>query len=72
MTRVVYSYLQEILIPLPGANKRLALQAINEANGRAADAPFALEDICRMSAASARMMTIDVYSDGTRRIRGAP
>jgi hypothetical protein len=69
--KVVYTYWQEILIPLPSANERLALRAINEANGRDPDSPFSLEDICKMSTSSMRTLTIDVYSDGTRRIRGA-
>jgi hypothetical protein len=71
MSKVVHSYQQAILIPLLGADLRIALQAINEANGRAPDAPFTLESVCQMSAKSARVLTIDVYSDGTRRIRGA-
>jgi hypothetical protein len=69
--RVVFSYSQVILVPLPGAFEKSALRAINEANGRDPNAPFTSDDICRMSANSARLLTIDVYSDGTRRVRGA-
>jgi hypothetical protein len=69
--RVVFSYSQIILVPLPSAFETLALRAINEANGRDPNAVFSIDEICRMSANSARSLTIDVYSDGTRRIRGA-
>lgn len=71
MSTLVYSYQQTILVPLPDQHQQLALRAINVANGRAPDAPFALEDICRMSTQSERMLTVDVYSDGKRYIRGA-
>lgn len=66
---VVYSYEKKLLVPLPDVHRSAVYEAVAAANwtriDAATEAKRALDTACPQS------VTIDVYSDGTRRIRGA-
>ena len=66
---VVYSYEKTLRIPVPDVHRNAALDAVIAANWTneiaMAGAKRALEATCPQS------VIVDVYSDGTRRIRGA-
>jgi hypothetical protein len=73
-TKVIHSYEVTISVPFPEEHKTPARRAINDAHGYAwapdNDVPKPVQDAhWLLNAGQQQTVTVDVYSDGTRRIR---
>ena len=66
---VVYSYEKTLLVPLPDVHRSAAHEAVAAANWTRVDAAAGAKlNLCTICPQN---ITIDVYDDGTRKIRGA-